>query len=182
MPPEMHLVINPLLEAVAFAARAHQKQIRKDGQTPYVSHPLRVCLILSQVFAVRDLNALVAAVLHDTLEDTDTDYDDLQEKWGSEVASWVSALSKDKRLPEEEREAAYCQQLAAAPWQVQVCKLADMYDNLVDALQLPPNRRLHVLKRVQTYLNALGSDLKPEAAAAWEQVRQLHQQIQYRSP
>src|SRR5216683_2353929 len=95
----------PLLEAIAFATRAHQGQLRKDGRTPYVSHVFRVCLILRQVFGIDDSQALTAAVLHDTVEDTTTDFDDLEEKFGADVARWVAALSKDKRLPEKEREA-----------------------------------------------------------------------------
>src|SRR6516164_8624025 len=98
-----------LLDAVAFAARAHRTQIRKDGQTPYVSHVFRVCLIARHVFGVSDPRVLTAAVLHDTVEDTTTDFDDVAEHFGAEVASWVAALSKDKRLGEEEREEKYKQ-------------------------------------------------------------------------
>src|SRR5438309_10990310 len=96
-----------LLEAIAFAARTHQGQIRKDGKTPYASHVFRVCLVLRHVFGVDDERALRAAVLHDTIEDTTTDFDDLQERYGAEVAGWVALLSKDKRLPDDQREAAY---------------------------------------------------------------------------
>src|SRR5262252_4662792 len=93
-----------LLEAVAFAARAHRHHLRKDGETPYVSHVFRACLTLRHVFGITDVAALTAAVLHDTLEDTTTDYDDLREHFGDQVAGWVAALSKDKTLPEPERE------------------------------------------------------------------------------
>ena len=96
--------VRPLLEAVAFAARAHQGKLRKDGATPYVSHVFRVCLVLRHIFGINDQQALMAAALHDTVEDTDTDFDDLKEKFGTDVASWVAALSKDKRLADEERE------------------------------------------------------------------------------
>src|SRR5207247_7086248 len=87
----------PLLEAIAFAARAHRGQLRKDGQTPYASHVFRVCLILRDAFDVTDHRVLAAAVLHDTVEDTTTDFDDLAEDFDPEVAGWVAALSKDKR-------------------------------------------------------------------------------------
>src|SRR5438128_10744049 len=86
--------IRPLLEAIAFAARAHQGKLRKDGATPYVSHVFRVCLVLRHVFGVEDRQALMAAALHDTVEDTDTDFDNLQEEFGQDVACWVAALSK----------------------------------------------------------------------------------------
>src|SRR5215207_9659113 len=98
----------PLLEAISFAARAHDGQRRKDGRTPYVSHVFRVCLLLREVLRVDDPRVLTAAVLHDTIEDTTTDFDDLEERFGKEVAGWVAALTKDKALPFEEREAKYC--------------------------------------------------------------------------
>src|SRR4051794_12005694 len=96
----------PLLEAASFAARAHRDQIRKDGQTPYIAHPFRVALIVRHIFGIEDGTALSAALLHDTIEDTKTDRDDLIEQFGSEVATWVATLSKDKRLPDETREQA----------------------------------------------------------------------------
>src|SRR5713226_9468833 len=102
----------PLLEAIAFASRAHQGQLRKDQRTPYASHVFRVCLIVRQVFGVEDAAVLTAAVLHDTVEDTTTDFDDLEKQFGAEIAGWVAALSKDKRLPDAEREKAYVTQLS----------------------------------------------------------------------
>src|SRR5947199_8574177 len=100
-----------LLNAVAFAARAHRPQLRKDGQTPYVSHVFRVCLIVRHVFGIDDPRVLTAAVLHDTIEDTTTDYDDLCERFGGDVAAWVAALSKDTRQKEDEREREYMAEL-----------------------------------------------------------------------
>src|SRR5580765_6659529 len=94
-------------EAAAFAARAHQNQKRKDGQTPYVSHVFRVCLVLRHVFGVEDPQALQAAALHDTVEDTNTDFDDLKKQFGTTVAEWVALLTKDKRLEETPRETVY---------------------------------------------------------------------------
>lgn len=118
--------------AVSFAARAHLGQLRKDGQTPYVAHPMRVALVVRHLFEVDDTVALVTALLHDTLEDTTTDYDDLCAEFGPAVADAVAALSKDPRLPESEREAAYDRQVAAASWQARLVKLADVYDNFCD--------------------------------------------------
>ena len=92
-----------VLDAIAFAARAHHGQLRKDGKTPYASHPFRVCLIVRDIFAIDDPYVLAAAVLHDTIEDTTTDFDDLEKHFGREVAEWVAALSKDKRRHERER-------------------------------------------------------------------------------
>jgi guanosine-3',5'-bis(diphosphate) 3'-pyrophosphohydrolase len=150
----------PLLEAIAFAARAHQ------------GHAFRVCLIVHEVFGVDEPEVLTAAVLHDTVEDTTTDFDDLEEKFGGAVASWVSALSKDKRLPEKKREKAYCEGLKDAPWQVKVCKLADILDNMMDASHMPTDKRARTLKNARRYLEALKSNLPEEAHRPWVLVSQ----------
>ena len=122
-----------VLKALSFAAREHQGQLRKDDMTPYMAHPMRVTMIMATVFRVTDPELLAVAALHDTIEDTTADRDDLIEQFGEKVAQYVALLSKDKRLPEEQREEEYKQQLAAAPLDVQIAKLADVYDNLIDA-------------------------------------------------
>lgn len=119
--------------AASFAARCHHGQMRKDGLTPYVAHPFRVAMTVRQVFGVDDEVALAAALLHDVIEDTTADYDDLREQFGKEVADTVAALTKDMRLPEEDREPAYDRQLLAASWQTRLVKLADVYDNFCES-------------------------------------------------
>jgi (p)ppGpp synthase/HD superfamily hydrolase len=172
----------PLLEAVSFAARAHRHQVRKDGQTPYVSHVFRVCLIVRHVFGIDDPAALMAGVLHDTVEDTNTDYDDLQEQLGDaagEVPNWVGLLSKDKRLPEKLRERKYRAGLHAACWQVKVCKLADIFDNLLDSKHTKPEQRQRTFRHSRIYLQALGTpDLPKQARRAWDIVDQLLHELE----
>jgi guanosine-3',5'-bis(diphosphate) 3'-pyrophosphohydrolase len=173
MSDSLEITYRPLLEAFAFAARSHQGQLRKDGKTPYVSHVFRVCLIVRHIFGIDDCQTLMAAALHDSVEDTTTDFDDLEEKFGREVATWVAALSKDKRLPEEEREKAYEAQLAKGPWQVKICKLADIFDNLMDSVASRPEQRQRVLRNSHRYLKALQSDLPEPTRRPWEIVSQL---------
>ncbi len=120
-------------EAAAFSARAHRHQFRRDKQTPYASHPVRVALTIACVFGITDETILAAALLHDVIEDCDVDYDDIHERFGLEVADLVACLTKDMRLIEPEREKAYDAQLAAGSWQARLIKLADVYDNLSDA-------------------------------------------------
>jgi guanosine-3',5'-bis(diphosphate) 3'-pyrophosphohydrolase len=122
--------------AAAFAARAHQHQYRKDGATPFFSHPVRVALTLMHVFECHDEVAIAAALLHDTIEDTKTDYDDVQHEFGTAVADSVSALTKNMLLPERLRERDYDRRLAAADWRARLIKLADQYDNFTDAFHL----------------------------------------------
>ena len=86
--------------AVSFAAQRHEGQYRKDKVTPYFAHPVRVAFVVRHVFGEANETAVVAALLHDLIEDTTTDYDDLIEHFGKDVADCVAALTKDARLPE----------------------------------------------------------------------------------
>jgi guanosine-3',5'-bis(diphosphate) 3'-pyrophosphohydrolase len=160
-----------LLEAAAFAARAHRGHTRKDKETPYISHPFRVCLIVRDLFGFEDLRMLQAALLHDVIEDTTTDFDDVAEVFGPEVAQWAATLSKDKRLPDEQREEAYLDALRQAPWQVKACKLADVFDNLHDSAKLSSGRA-HFLDRAEQYYNGLRDDKTPELRRPLELVAQ----------
>ena len=162
-----------LLEAASFAARAHRHQVRKDGQTPYAAHPFRVCLIVRHVFGIDDPEFLTAALLHDTIEDTTTDYDDLEERFGARIAGWVAALSKDMRLPDDDREASYMKTLASAEAAVKVAKLADIYDNLTDSRHLQPPARARTAERSRRYLAALVANLPQVARKPMDLVRQL---------
>src|SRR5262245_62498356 len=146
------MTIDPLLVAISFAARVHRHQLRKDGETPYVAHVYRVTMILRQLFGVTDPKVLTAAVLHDTIEDTTTDFDEIVEAFGPDVAAWVVALTKDKRLPESRREEAYGKQLAAGNSPVCLCKLADVYDNLTDSRTMPPQKRAKSVANARRYL------------------------------
>lgn len=171
---EMEARFRTLLEAVSFAARAHRHQIRKDGTTPYVGHAFRVSLIVRHVFGIDDPAMLTAALLHDTIEDTTTDFDDLVKHFGREVADWVALLTKDKRLPEEDREEAYFTGLARAPWQVQVCKMADLFDNVMDSKHLTPAQRKKTLHRSQQVLARITEgELPPPAQRALKLINQL---------
>lgn len=159
-------------EAAAFAARAHQHQKRKDGQTPYVSHVFRVCLVVRHTFGFDDPKMLAAALLHDTIEDTATDCDDIVERFGPEVARWVAALTKDMRLPHDEREATYAQALAEADWQVKALKLADLYDNLGDSKHLSPGGRRSTAAKARFYLDVIRTGAPEPIGAALRLVEQ----------
>jgi guanosine-3',5'-bis(diphosphate) 3'-pyrophosphohydrolase len=178
MPPTLSEQYRPLLDAVSFAARAHRHAIRKDGQTPYVSHVFRVCLILRQVFGVEDLSVLQAALLHDTIEDTATDFDDIEERFGETVARRVSALTKDTRLPDIDRESEYHRRLLESGWEVKLCKLADMFDNLLDSRSLTPDGRRRVLNRSRYYITAIEPGLPLEHRSALALVEQLISEIE----
>ena len=155
--------------ASAFAAQAHRHQVRRDGQTPYFSHCVRVAMTVALKFGCTDDTVLAAALLHDVIEDTQADYDDLLEHFGSEVAEMVAALSKDMRLVESERESAYDAQLAEASWQARLIKLADVYDNFTDAETDGARRKLD--DRVTRALRLAEGD--PKLTKAGEIMREL---------
>lgn len=128
-------------KAISFAARAHRHQLRKDQGTPYVAHPCRVMATVALVFGCAEEVVLAAAALHDTIEDTTTDYDDLHKHFGPEVASLVAALTKNMARPEAAREAEYDAALSRADWRARLIKLADVYDNLCDLETSPAEHR-----------------------------------------
>jgi guanosine-3',5'-bis(diphosphate) 3'-pyrophosphohydrolase len=165
-------------EASAFASRKHRHQIRKDGVTPYASHVFRVCLTARQVFNCDDDIVLAAALLHDTIEDTTTDYDDLAERFGTAVADTVAALTKNMALPEARREAEYDAQIARADWRARIIKLADVYDNLSDVPNMPVievgKRRAEAIERAERALALAAPDAHlPVIARAIAAVRML---------
>lgn len=133
MPPTPGPVPNLWQRAATFAATRHRHHLRKDGVTPYIAHPFRVAMIVRDTFGCSDPAVLAAALLHDTIEDTPTDYDDICERFGPEVADLVAAVTKNMILPEAEREAEYDARLAKADWRARLIKLADVLDNSSDA-------------------------------------------------
>jgi guanosine-3',5'-bis(diphosphate) 3'-pyrophosphohydrolase len=152
-----------LAEAISFAARKHEGQLRKDGRTPYFAHPVRVMMIVRDRWGIDDPEVLAAAVLHDTIEDTTTDYDDVAQRFGPRVAQIVALLTKDKRLPEEQREASYHAALSAGPLEARLCKLADTLDNLLDCSALTEGGRDKAIRRAKHVIETF----EPTMPAEW---------------
>ena len=86
--------MNLLEEAVCFAVKAHEGMLRKDGTTPYILHPMEAAAICGTLTS--DQAVLAAAVLHDTVEDTDTTLDEIRERFGEKVARLVASETEDK--------------------------------------------------------------------------------------
>ena len=160
--------------AAALAARVHENQYRRDGKTPYAAHAGRVAMIVAAVFGFTDDAILAAAYLHDVMEDSGTDYEDLLEPFGPQVADFVVAMSKDMRIPEAERERKYDEQLAAGPWQSRLIKLADVYDNLSDART--PGGKRKIIARGERALKLAAGDT--QLAGACVRLRQLMQAVE----
>src|ERR1051325_3962960 len=94
----------PLLTALHFAADKHRDQRRKDeGASPYINHPIELAELLARVGGVRDLVVLQAAILHDTIEDTQTTPEELEEHFGKRVREVVLEVTDDKTLLKTDR-------------------------------------------------------------------------------
>lgn len=128
-----------LLTAIAFAADKHKFQTRKDTEgTPYINHPLEVALTLMGVGKESDHELLVSAVLHDTIEDTQTTPEEIEALFGHRVLSIVLEVTDDKKLPKEQRK---LNQVLYAPMKsiaAKKLKLADKICNVHDIIHRPP--------------------------------------------
>lgn len=160
-----------VLKAVTFAAQRHHGQMRKDKLTPYVAHPFRVLLLLRHVFGVEDPEVLAAGVLHDTIEDTTTDYDDVLGRFGARVAGFVALLTKDKRMEEGERERVYFEGLRTAPIEVKLCKLADSLDNVMDSKDLPAQGQTKAFGKARHLIEIFEPGFPSEWRHALERLR-----------
>ena len=140
-----------LLKAIRFSADKHSNQRRKDGaKSPYINHPIEVVQLLWEVGGVRDVNVLLAAILHDTIEDTATRPEEIRDRFGQEVLSLVLEVSDDKNLPKQERKRL---QILTAPrksYGAKLIKLADKSCNVRNLVSTPPKD--WSLERRQEYL------------------------------
>ncbi|XP_003969658.1 guanosine-3',5'-bis(diphosphate) 3'-pyrophosphohydrolase MESH1 [Takifugu rubripes] len=128
-----------LLETVHFAAEKHRNQRRKDTeQTPYINHPIGVARILSHEGGVMDVEVLQAALLHDTVEDTDTSIAEIQATFGPVVARIVQEVTDDKSLPKQERKRQQVEHAPHCSPQAKLVKMADKLYNLRDLNRCTP--------------------------------------------
>ncbi len=118
-----------MFEAIEFAARAHRHQHRKGTGVPYIIHPLGVAHILIDYGSPQDL--VVAAILHDTVEDTSVTIGEIRERFGQRIAEIVEGASEpDKNDSWENRKLHTIEYLKTAPGDVALVACADKLDNL----------------------------------------------------
>ena len=128
-----------LLIALEFAAHKHRDQRRKDASaSPYINHPIALARLLAEDGGVTDAKTLVAAVLHDTIEDTDTTYDELRAQFGKKVADVVAEVTDDTSLPKPRRKALQIEHAPHMSKRAALVKLADKTCNLRDVTHNPP--------------------------------------------
>lgn len=131
--------IKLILRAVSFAAQKHRNQRRKDAEaTPYINHPIALATVLKEEGEVNDVAVLAAAILHDTIEDTETTADELRAVFGKTIAAIVLEVTDDKSLPKAERKRLQIEHAAAASHSAKLVKLADKICNLRDIAASPP--------------------------------------------
>ena len=131
--------LSSLLQAVQFAADKHAGQRRKDQRaTPYINHPIGVATLLADVGKVTDVSLLIAAMLHDTVEDTDTSLAELRSVFGEVVANLVAEVTDDKRLPGEQRKHLQVTQTPGKSDLAKQLKIADKIANVRDIEEQSP--------------------------------------------
>ena len=131
--------LDQILRALTFAANKHQNQRRKGrDKLPYVNHLIRVADTLWRVGGVRDVPTLVSALLHDTLEDTETTPEELESLFGAVVLSIVQEVTDDKSLPKARRKQLQIEHAPHISTQARLIKLADKIDNVTDVSRDPP--------------------------------------------
>lgn len=131
--------MNKLLCAISFAATKHRDQRRKDlAASPYINHPIALANVLANEAGIDDERVLVAAVLHDTVEDTETTEQELAKEFGQEIAGIVLEVTDDKALPKVERKRLQIEHAGTISRRAKLVKLADKICNLRDLASSPP--------------------------------------------
>lgn len=145
-------IAKDLLKAVKFAAEKHRDQRRKGVESsPYINHPIQVAELITRVGDVDDLAVLVAAILHDTVEDTETTFEEIETAFGLEIRDMVAEVTDDKSLPKAERKKRQVEHTTRMSDRAKLIKIADKICNVRDVAHSPPEewdmqRRIDYLK------------------------------------
>ncbi len=128
-----------ITKAVDFAADKHRGQSRKDvANTPYINHPISLARLLTNDGGITDTNVIAAALLHDTVEDTDATVEDIGEIFGKEIRDIVMEVTDDKSLPSPERKRLQIEHASKISHEAKLVKIADKICNLQDITISPP--------------------------------------------
>lgn len=149
-----------LLEAINFAAEKHRNQRRKGAsQTPYINHTIAVAEQLARIGKVNDSNILIAAILHDTIEDTETTAEEIEARFGQKVKEIVLEVTDDKTLPKSERKQKQVEHAPHLSIEAKHVKLSDKLNNVREVIADPPQnwsveRKLEYLAWGERVINA----------------------------
>ncbi len=135
----MNRGIQSILSAALFAAEKHSNQRRKGAAAePYINHLIEVAQLVSMAVPEPDPNLVMAALLHDVVEDTDVSKEELMRRFSPDVADLVAELTDDMSLPKAERRRLHLQHAPTMSVRAQTIKLADKISNLRGVLFSPP--------------------------------------------
>jgi GTP diphosphokinase / guanosine-3',5'-bis(diphosphate) 3'-diphosphatase len=131
-------IMNEFIRALVFAAAKHRDQRRKDvTAAPYINHPIAVADVLANEAGITDPVVLSAALLHDTIEDTKTTAEELEEQFGQKVTSIVLEITDDKSLQKPIRKQLQIDNAARLSTEAKLVNLADKICNLRDTAVSP---------------------------------------------
>jgi GTP diphosphokinase / guanosine-3',5'-bis(diphosphate) 3'-diphosphatase len=164
-----------VMRAAQFAAEKHRHQRRKDAHaSPYINHPIALANVLANEGGVTDPEVLCAALLHDTIEDTETTAEELRTQFGEAITAIVLEVTDDQALSKEERKRLQVEHTPHASHKAKLVKLADKICNLRDIIHSPPAK--WPLERKQEYFDwavrvvAGARDAHPGLAAIFDEV------------
>ncbi len=163
------------LKALRYAAYQHRDQRRKGrSRAPYINHPIGVAQILWETGGVRDVTTLVAALLHDTIEDTKAKPEEIRDQFGEEVLNLVMEVTDDKSLPKAERKRLQVVNAPHKPPRAKQIKLADKINNVYEIAHDPPwnwskNRKREYLDWTKQVIDGLRGQ-NPALEARYDQV------------
>jgi len=149
------------LQAISFAAKKHATQKRKGAdEQPYINHILEVANLLANVGKIEDYDVLIAAVLHDTIEDTATTAEEITNLFGEAVSQYVLEVTDDKSLPKAQRKQLQIEHAPHLSNGAKYIKLADKISNIRDVSEHPPagwsiERRLEYIVWGEKVINGL---------------------------
>lgn len=144
--------IKRILRAVKFSAEQHRNQKRKGADAaPYINHPIEVAETLARIGNVNDADILIAAILHDTVEDTGATPEQIEEMFGSRVRGFVEEVTDDKSLPKQERKQKQEEHAPHLSPEAKQIKLSDKSSNIREIAANPPEDWSH--ERKIEYLN-----------------------------
>lgn len=128
-----------ILHALEFASIKHKDQRRKDAEaSPYINHPIALAKVLCIEGGITDPKVICGALLHDTIEDTETTAEELNVHFGKAITKIVLEVSDDKNLLKEDRKRRQIEHAHHVSRRAKLVKLADKISNLRDILNSPP--------------------------------------------
>ena len=165
--------VDIVVKAKKFACEKHKNQKRKDGITPFSEHLEGVVNRLKNL-GISNQDILCTAWLHDTIEDTDTTFDEINEIFGNSISVLVLSLTKDSELSKKQREMQYIQQLKDSTLQAEIIKFCDISANLKDIANAPISKtqKNKQIKKLFHYLPVIKNGVS-EIKAEYPKIQEL---------